>query len=117
MHIIFENFPFPCFRKFKNLHLHIENENRKSCLWKQRTLETKRKSDTCFFLVSSYTIVQFARLSKPLPHKHSLKRYLIFKVARMGLLVPKEIKKNNNLQYDRVRGDVLSPPHGTLHQQ
>ena len=40
-----------------------------------------------------------------------LKRYSIFKITRIGSMIPKEIKYN--LHYDDVRGDFLRPPHGT----
>ena len=40
-----------------------------------------------------------------------LKLYLIFKITRMGSMIPKEIK--HNLHYDNVRGDFWQLPHGT----
>ena len=41
------------------------------------------------------------------------KRYLIFKITRMGSMIPKEIKYN--LHYDDVRRDLLQQPHGTTY--
>ena len=43
--------------------------------------------------------------------KRRPKRCLIFKITRIGSMVPKEIKYN--LQNDDVRRDFLRPPHGT----
>ena len=43
--------------------------------------------------------------------EHRLKRYSIFKMTRMGSVIPKEIKYN--MHYDDVRGDFFTPPHGT----
>ena len=73
-----------------------------------------RKSETQFFQVSLFkcnTVVCEAAYVT----QHRLKWYSIFKITRMGSMIPKEIKYN--LHYNDVRGEFLRPPHGTTPSQ
>ena len=76
---------------------------KKDCLWKQRTHKiTKIRDSVWLSLFTCNTVICEAAYA---PYRR-LKRYSIFKINRMGSMIPKEIKYN--LHYDDVRGDFTA---------
>ena len=67
-----------------------------------------RKLDSVWLRLFICNIVVCEAVNAP---SRRLKRYSIFKIIRMGSVIPKEIKYN--LHYDYVRGHLLRPPNDT----
>ena len=90
-------------------HLTSSIKVKKDGIWKTITYKITKIGDSVWLnLFICNTVVCEAAYAS----LRWLERYSIFKINKMGSMIPKEIKYN--LHYDDVRGHFLRPPHGTI---